>query len=122
MIRPVVAYSLPRVAKRIWSAIPPLESKLPGENKYFRSRQGIVFYKESGDGETPVVFIHGIGAGNTSYEWSQNFGAISDCASKTESLLSTMPRRWRRSARRSRKNGEGIAVFSLFYEPAAAGD
>lgn len=63
---------------RIWSAIPPLESKLPGENKYFRSRQGIVFYKESGEGETPVVFIHGIGAGNTSYEWSQNFGPLSE--------------------------------------------
>ena len=66
---------------RIWAAIPPLESKLPGENRYFRSRQGIVFYKESGEsseGKLPVVFVHGIGAGNTSYEWLQNFGPVSE--------------------------------------------
>jgi len=77
----LVAGGLAANNARIWSAIPPLESKLPGENRYFRSRQGIVFYKESGEGgegKTPVVFIHGIGAGNTSYEWSQNFGAISE--------------------------------------------
>jgi pimeloyl-ACP methyl ester carboxylesterase len=66
---------------RIWSAVPPLESKLPGENRYFRSRQGIVFYKESGqstEGKAPVVFVHGIGAGNTSYEWLNNVGPLSE--------------------------------------------
>ena len=66
---------------RIWSAIPPLESKLPGENRYFRSRQGIVFYKETAQGEEgklPVVFVHGIGAGNSSYEWLQNIGPIAE--------------------------------------------
>ena len=66
---------------RIWSAIPPLESKLPGENRYFRSRQGIVFYKETGqaeEGNLPVVFVHGIGAGNSSYEWRQNIEPIAE--------------------------------------------
>jgi pimeloyl-ACP methyl ester carboxylesterase len=66
---------------RIWAAVPPLESKLPGENRYFRSRQGIVFYKESGqsaEGKAPVVFVHGIGAGNTSYEWLNNVGPLSE--------------------------------------------
>jgi pimeloyl-ACP methyl ester carboxylesterase len=66
---------------RIWSAVPPLESKLPGENRYFRSRQGIVFYKETAqgaEGKLPVVFVHGIGAGNSSYEWQQNIGPIAE--------------------------------------------
>jgi pimeloyl-ACP methyl ester carboxylesterase len=66
---------------RIWAAIPPLESKLPGENRYFRSRQGIVFYKETAqgaEGKLPVVFVHGIGAGNSSYEWLQNIGPIAE--------------------------------------------
>ncbi len=66
---------------RIWSAVPPLESKLPGENRYFRSRQGIVFYKETAqgaEGKAPVVFVHGIGAGNSSYEWLQNIGPIAE--------------------------------------------
>lgn len=66
---------------RIWGAVPPLESKLPGENRYFRSRQGIVFYKETAQGaggNLPVVFVHGIGAGNSSYEWMQNIGPIAE--------------------------------------------
>lgn len=66
---------------RIWSATPPLESKLPGTSNYYRSRQGLVFYKQAGEGkdkQAPVVFVHGIGAGNHSYEWMQNFGPISE--------------------------------------------
>ncbi|HEX2913994.1 MAG TPA: alpha/beta fold hydrolase [Chloroflexia bacterium] len=66
---------------RIWNSVPPLESKLPGESRYYRSRQGIIFYKEAGQsdqGKSPVVFVHGIGAGNHSYEWLENFGPISE--------------------------------------------
>ena len=65
---------------RIWNAIPPLESKLTGESRYYNSRQGLVFYKEAGQEQpdkTPVVFVHGIGAGNHSYEWLHNFEAFS---------------------------------------------
>ncbi len=64
---------------RLWSNVPPLQSKLDGEGHYYRSRQGVIFYKEAGqasDDKPPVVFVHGIGAGNHSYEWEQNFGAI----------------------------------------------
>ncbi len=60
---------------RIWSNVSPLESKLPGESKFYRSRQGLVFYKEAGavtGDEHPVVFVHGIGAGAHSYEWLKN--------------------------------------------------
>ena len=60
---------------RIWSNVSPLESKLPGEGKFYRSRQGLVFYKEAGEvtgDEHPVVFVHGIGAGAHSYEWLKN--------------------------------------------------
>jgi len=65
---------------RIWNSVAPLESKLNGESRYYRSRQGIIFYKEAGQGgddTTPVVFVHGIGAGNSSYEFSENFDAVS---------------------------------------------
>ncbi len=65
---------------RIWNSVAPLESKLAGESRYYRSRQGIIFYKEAGQGDensTPVVFVHGIGAGNSSYEFNKNFEAIS---------------------------------------------
>ena len=65
--------------QRVWSNTQPLQSKLPGESHYYRSRQGVIFYKESGseqDEQPPVVFVHGIGAGNHSYEWEQNFGAV----------------------------------------------
>ncbi len=65
---------------RIWNAIPPLESKLAGDSRYFNSRQGLIFYKEAGqdqENKAPVVFVHGIGAGNHSYEWLQNFEAFS---------------------------------------------
>ena len=61
---------------RIWSNVSPLESKLAGEGKFYRSRQGLVFYKEAGEvtgDEHPVVFVHGIGAGAHSYEWLKNF-------------------------------------------------
>lgn len=66
--------------KRIWDATAPLESQLSGESHFYRSRQGLVFYKEAGEsreGQPPVVFVHGVGAGNTSYEWRENFGPIS---------------------------------------------
>lgn len=65
---------------RIWSNVPPLESKLPGDGKFYRSRQGMIFYKEAGEvtgDEHPVVMVHGIGAGAHSYEWLQNYGEIS---------------------------------------------
>ncbi len=64
---------------RVWSNVPPLQSKLEGEGHYYRSRQGVIFYKEAGqdqDNQPPVVLVHGIGAGNHSYEWEPNFGAI----------------------------------------------
>ena len=65
--------------RRIWSDVPPLQNKLSGEVHYYRSRQGVIFYKEAGqaeEGHAPVVFLHGIGAGNYSCEWEANFKAI----------------------------------------------
>jgi pimeloyl-ACP methyl ester carboxylesterase len=62
--------------RRIFSNVPPLESKLPGSSHFFRTKQGAIFYKVAGEAkedETPVVFVHGIGAGNHSYEWLPNF-------------------------------------------------
>ena len=59
---------------RINANVPPLESKLDGQAHYHKSRQGVIFYKTAGEGDaTPIVLIHGIGAGASSYEWRKNF-------------------------------------------------
>jgi pimeloyl-ACP methyl ester carboxylesterase len=61
---------------RIWSAVKPLISQLPGVSEEYSSNTSKTFYKVAGreQDSTPIVFVHGIGAGNSSYEWLQNFG------------------------------------------------
>ncbi len=64
--------------QRLWKNTPALESKLEGRGKYFTSRWGQVYYKEAGSPENPpVVLVHGVGAGASSYEWRKNFEALS---------------------------------------------
>lgn len=67
---------------RIWQNIQPLTNKLPGETSQHYSNSGnyMTFYKVAGSDKpgTPVVFVHGIGAGNSSYEWLQNFPALAE--------------------------------------------
>jgi len=53
----------------IFYQTPPLTSKLAGgEIRYFPTPNGDIFYKKAGDGP-PLVLVHGIGAGCSSYEW-----------------------------------------------------
>jgi len=57
------------------NASEPDESALGGEARFFRWKHGRVFYKSSGaqNEGPPLVFIHGIGAGSSSFMWRKNF-------------------------------------------------
>jgi len=62
----------------IFYKTPPLTSKLPGgEVRYFPTADGDVFYKKAGDGP-PLLLIHGIGAGCSSYEWLPIWDALTE--------------------------------------------
>jgi len=57
---------------------PPLTSQLPGgEVRYFPTPEGDVFYKKAGDGP-PLLLIHGIGAGCSSYEFRNVFATLAE--------------------------------------------
>ncbi len=57
------------------NASEPDDSALGGEAHFYRWKHGRVFYKTSGaeNAGAPVVFIHGIGAGASSFMWRKNF-------------------------------------------------
>ena len=56
----------------------PDDSALGGEAHLFPWKYGRVFYKEAGrtNSGIPVVFIHGIGAGSSSFMWRKNFDVL----------------------------------------------
>lgn len=59
------------------NALEPDDSALGGEARFFEWRHGRVFYKSSGTaGGIPIVFIHGIGAGASSFMWRKNFEVL----------------------------------------------
>ena len=60
------------------NASEPDESALGGEAHFFRWKHGRVFYKVSGTDNPglPLVFIHGIGAGSSSFMWRKNFDEL----------------------------------------------
>ncbi len=60
------------------SASEPDESALGGEAHFFRWKHGRVFYKTSGADNTgpPLIFIHGVGAGSSSFMWRKNFDEL----------------------------------------------
>lgn len=62
------------------NASEPEENALGGEAGWFDWREGRIFYKEAGahNSGTPIVFIHGIGAGSSSFMWRKNFDALSE--------------------------------------------
>ena len=56
------------------SVAEPDNSALGGEARFFDWKYGRVFYKTAGPAAaTPLVFIHGIGAGASSFMWRKNF-------------------------------------------------
>jgi pimeloyl-ACP methyl ester carboxylesterase len=62
----------------IFYKTPPLTSKLPGgEIRYWPTPDGDVFYKKAGDGP-PLLLVHGIGAGCSSYEFRHVFQTLAE--------------------------------------------
>ena len=60
------------------NASEPDDSALGGEAHFFHWKHGRVFYKISGaeNPGPPVVFIHGVGAGTSSFMWRKNFDEL----------------------------------------------
>ena len=60
------------------NASEPDDSALGGEAHFYRWKHGRVFYKTSGtaNARPPLVFIHGIGAGASSFMWRKNFDEL----------------------------------------------
>ncbi|MGH9967122.1 MAG: alpha/beta fold hydrolase [Pyrinomonadaceae bacterium] len=56
----------------------PDDSALGGEAHFFEWKHGRIFYKSAGAGQAgaPLVFIHGVGAGSSSFMWRKNFDVL----------------------------------------------
>ena len=61
------------------NASEPDDSALGGEARFFDWKYGRIFYKTAGIGQhgPPLVFIHGVGAGSSSFMWRKNFDVLS---------------------------------------------
>jgi pimeloyl-ACP methyl ester carboxylesterase len=60
------------------SASDPDDSALGGTARFFPWKRGRIFYKEAGltNPGVPIVFVHGIGAGVSSFMWRKNFDEL----------------------------------------------
>jgi pimeloyl-ACP methyl ester carboxylesterase len=60
------------------NASDPDDSALGGDAHFFHWKHGRVFYKSSGTATSapPLVFVHGIGAGSSSFMWRKNFDEL----------------------------------------------
>ena len=56
----------------------PDDSALGGTSRFFACKHGRIFYKEAGlaNSGLPIVFVHGIGAGLSSFMWRKNFDVL----------------------------------------------
>ena len=56
----------------------PDTSALGGQARFFNWKYGRVFYKTSGPENSgpPLVFVHGIGAGSSSFMWRKNYDVL----------------------------------------------
>lgn len=56
----------------------PDDTALGGEARFYRWKHGRVFYKSAGTENSgpPLVFIHGVGAGASSFMWRKNFDEL----------------------------------------------
>lgn len=60
------------------NASEPDDSALGGEARFFDWKYGRIFYKTAGTAHAgpPLVFIHGVGAGSSSFMWRKNFDVL----------------------------------------------
>ena len=56
----------------------PDDSALGGEPNFYEWKHGRIFYKVSGTNNlgTPLLFVHGVAAGASSFMWRKNFDAL----------------------------------------------
>src|SRR5205085_4067309 len=56
----------------------PEDAAFGGEARFFEWQHGNIFYKVAGEENAglPLVFVHGIGAGASSFMWRRNFDAL----------------------------------------------
>ncbi|PWT82964.1 MAG: alpha/beta hydrolase [Acidobacteria bacterium] len=59
-------------------AVEPDDSALGGEANFYDWKHGRIFYKASGASKSglPLVFVHGVSAGASSFMWRKNFDAL----------------------------------------------
>ncbi len=62
------------------NASEPDNSALGGEARFFDWKQGRVFYKTAGLAHNglPLIFVHGVGPGASSFMWRKNFDPLAD--------------------------------------------
>lgn len=62
------------------NATEPDDSALGGEARFFHWKHGRIYYKVAGEDRPgpPVIFVHGIGAGASSFMWRKNFDPLAD--------------------------------------------
>ncbi len=60
------------------NATDPDDSALGGEARFFDWKYGGIFYRTAGTEHSgpPLVFIHGVGAGSSSFMWRKNFDVL----------------------------------------------
>lgn len=60
------------------NATDPDDRALGGEARFFDWKYGTIFYKTAGAEHAgpPLVFIHGVGAGSSSFMWRKNFDVL----------------------------------------------
>jgi pimeloyl-ACP methyl ester carboxylesterase len=62
----------------IFAGASALGSTLGGEGRFWMFDEGDVFYTKQGQGKPPIVLVHGIYAGASSYEWRKNFDSLGE--------------------------------------------
>jgi pimeloyl-ACP methyl ester carboxylesterase len=60
------------------NAVEPDDAAFGGESRTFEWQHGNIFYKAAGaeNAGPPLLFVHGIGAGASSFMWRRNFDAL----------------------------------------------
>ena len=60
------------------NASDPDDSALGGEARFFDWKYGTIFYRTAGTEHSgpPLIFIHGVGAGSSSFMWRKNFDVL----------------------------------------------